>query len=126
MNRGLHDRDAFANDSRERTRDLVRKFQSLVENPETTDNTVTAVARVLSVTPTHLSRSVKAVTGRTASEVLTDQLLLRSKRKLAFTDQSVSDIAFDLGFSSPSYFSRFFSAHTGETPREFRKSVRNR
>lgn len=106
--------------------ELARKFQSLVEDPETTDHTVAAVARLLSVTPTHLSRSVKAVTGRTASEVLMDQLLLRSKRKLAFTDQSVSDIAFDLGFSSPSYFSRFFSAQTGETPRNFRKTVRNR
>ncbi|MFV0295610.1 MAG: helix-turn-helix domain-containing protein [Hyphomicrobiaceae bacterium] len=66
------------------------------------------------------------MTGRTASEVMTDQLLLRSKRKLAFTDQSVSDIAFDLGFSSPSYFSRFFSAQTSETPRDFRKTIRNR
>jgi AraC family transcriptional regulator, transcriptional activator of pobA len=126
LNRCLRDRETVPNDSKERPRNLARRFLSRLEDPETTVHSVAAVAGALSVTPTHLSRSVKAVTGRTASEILIDQLLLRSKRKLAFTDQSVSDIAFDLGFSSPSYFSRFFSAKTAESPRDFRKRLRSR
>jgi len=125
LNRGLHEK-AFQNDRTQRKRHLVREFQSLVENATNTDHTVADFARALSVTPTHLSRSVKAATGSTASEVLSDQLLLRSKRKLAFSDQPISDIAFDLGFSSPSYFSRFFSARTNEAPRDFRKRIRSR
>lgn len=126
LNRGLQAREVIPSDSRERKRQLVRRFQSIVEDPETTGHSVASIAQVLAVTPTHLSRSVKSVTGRTASEILMDQLLLRSKRKLAFTDQSVSDIASVLGFSSPSYFSRFFSAQTGEAPRDFRKKIRGR
>ncbi|SIS99312.1 AraC family transcriptional regulator [Paracoccus saliphilus] len=125
LNRGLRDNRALQDGNTQRKRYLVHEFQCLVENPATSSHSVAEFAKALSVTSTHLSRTVKAATGRTASEILSDQMLLKAKRMLAFSDQSISDIAFALGFSSPSYFSRFFSARASETPRDFRKRIRS-
>ncbi len=79
---------------------------------------------MLSVTPTHLSRVTKAVTGKTVAEIIQDRVLLEAKRKLAFTDLPVSEIAYALSFSSPSYFTRFFAARMAETPKAFRQRSR--
>jgi AraC family transcriptional activator of pobA len=81
-------------------------------------------AAMLSVTPTHLSRRVKAVSGRTAGDVIFDRIMLEAKRQLVFTDKPVAEIAYGLDFSSPSYFTRFFTRQAGETPKAFRRRKR--
>ena len=48
------------------------------------------------------------------------RLLVEAKRQLIFTGQSVSEIAYSLNFSDPSYFSRFFRKYSGQTPQQFR------
>ena len=85
---------------------------------------VNEYARKLSVTTTHLSRTIKIVTGKTAGEMISDRLLLAAKRKLVFSDLPISEIAYMLEFSSPSYFTRFFVAQAGETPKQFRGRMR--
>ncbi len=77
------------------------------------------------VTPTSLARRVKAVGGCTAGEIIQDRILLEAKRRLVFSDHPVAEIAYALDFSSPSYFSRFFTARTGETPAGFRRRARH-
>ncbi len=109
----------------DRKQSLVNRFQDLIEQRGEAELGVSDYAKMLSVTATHLSRTVKVITGRTAGDILADRTLLNAKRALAFTDMPISDIAFDLGFSSPSYFSRTFRAQVGQTPREFRNASRN-
>lgn len=103
---------------------LVERFHELLDRKLSQTRSVRDYAAMLSVTPTHLSRSVKAVCGRTAGEVIFDRIMLEAKRQLVFTDKPVAGIAYDLDFSSPSYFTRFFTGQAGETPRAFRRRQR--
>jgi AraC family transcriptional activator of pobA len=50
------------------------------------------------------------------------RILLEAKRQLRYTDVSVSEIGYALGFDDPAYFTRFFSQRTGTSPRAFRLS----
>jgi len=104
---------------------LVQRFQELLDQHMPAARSVTAYAAMMSVTPTHLSRTVKAVTRCTAGEIIQDRILLEAKRRLVFSDHPVAEIAYALDFSSPSYFSRFFTVRTGETPAGFRRRARH-
>lgn len=74
----------------------------------------------LGVSPTHLTRIVRSMTGNTPHELIAGKLVEEAKRQLVFTLGSVQEIGFRLGFADPAYFSRFFLKYTGETPRVWR------
>jgi AraC family transcriptional regulator, transcriptional activator of pobA len=77
-------------------------------------------ARELGLSPTHLTRIVRSMTGNTPHELIAGKLVEEAKRQLVFTLGSVQEIGFRLGFADPAYFSRFFVKYTGETPRVWR------
>ncbi len=81
-------------------------------------------AEELGISPTHLNRIVKAMTGRGAHELIARRLTDEAKRELVFTFGSVQEISYRLGFADPAYFSRFFLKQTGETPRAWRMAER--
>lgn len=124
MHRGFARVAATSNAAPDRRRDLVRRFEALVDRDHATNRPVNDYAAELNVTPTHLARTVKAVTGRSPGDIVHDRLILESRRQIAFTDQPIAEIAYRLNFSSPSYFSRFFAGLTGENPTEFRARIR--
>lgn len=80
-------------------------------------------ADMLAVTPNHLNKCVKAVTGQSAHDVLSEMVLLEAKVLLKQTTQSVSEIAYQIGRNELSDFTRFFKAKTGLSPGEYRKMV---
>lgn len=81
----------------------------------------------LAITPHHLNVVCKAVSGgRTASEVIRGRALLEAKRRLAFTDQPVAEVAAQLNFLDPSYFARVFRAETGMSPVAYQKHMAQR
>ena len=55
-------------------------------------------------------------------QLLNQQLVLEAKRNLLATTSQIKEIAFQLGYEDPSYFSRFFKKHTGHTPEDFRQT----
>ena len=69
-----------------------------------------------SITRKHLNRSPK--------EVIDQRLLLEIKRLLAHTDQSIKEIAFELGFEDPSNVNKFFKRMSGSTPSSFRLNLK--
>lgn len=75
----------------------------------------------LSVTAKHLSETIKKVTGKTATDFLEGLSLLEAKRLLANTQLTISAISWQLKFSNPANFSRFFVHHEDLSPREYRK-----
>ena len=99
---------------------LLRRFEALLESHYLKHWKVADYARALAVTPTHLSRVVRAATGRPASRLIDDRVLREARRNLAYTGMSVSTIAYTLGFADPAYFSRVFTRSLGLSPRAFR------
>lgn len=78
-------------------------------------------AATLGVTPTHLSRAVKAATGKTAADLLTERVLHAARSLLLETDEPAQAIARYLGFGSAAYFTRFMQQHTGKPPSKLRQ-----
>jgi AraC family transcriptional activator of pobA len=99
---------------------LAGRFQKLVGTHFLTTRTVAGYAALLAVSPNHLNKVVKEVTGKTASESISEMLVQEAKSLLRYTDNSVAEIAYTLEFSDPASFNRFFKAGTGETPLAWR------
>jgi AraC-like DNA-binding protein len=83
---------------------------------------VRTVAAVAHTSPAHFSRSYRAVFGETPHRYLQRRRVERSMFMLRETDRSVTDICFDVGFSSLGTFSRTFREIVGETPSGYRTS----
>jgi len=103
-------------------RRLVMRFTALLEKEFRSGRGIADYAAALEVTPTHLTRCCKQTCGRPASALLHDRLLFEARRMLSETDQPVGQIARDLGFTSPAYFTRAFLHQTGKTPSAFRRA----
>lgn len=86
-----------------------------------TYQSVAAHADLLTISPNHLNKCVKASTGKSANELLEDMILLESKVLLKQTDLSISQIAYKVGKQTPTNFSRFFKIKMGVTPSEYRQ-----
>ena len=79
-------------------------------------------AAELGVTPTHLSRVCRDCYGRSASALLRDRQMLEARRLIAYTQTGIGEIAYRLGFADAAYFTRVFTAETGQSPRAFRRA----
>ncbi|HEV2478451.1 MAG TPA: helix-turn-helix domain-containing protein [Puia sp.] len=87
--------------------------------------TVGALASQLNLSPRYLSDLLKQETGKTAIELIHIYLINEAKDRLIADDQSVSEIAYDLGFENLPYFSRLFKKETGLSPNQFKKRQLN-
>ncbi len=99
---------------------LSAQFFSLVAERYASGETMASYAAALDVTPTHLTRAVKAATGKTAADILTERVVHAARDLLLTTQHSAQDIARHLGFGSAAYFTRYIQQHTGQTPSKLR------
>lgn len=120
LHRGLMRATAEPDSGPDRRQHLLNRFHGLLDQHLQTTRSVADYAAMLSVTPPHLSRAITSVCGRTAGEIIHDRVMLAAKRELVFTDKSVTQIVYDLQFSTPSYFTHVFVQQEGETPRSVR------
>lgn len=100
---------------------LVRRFTALVEVRYRQHWPVARYAAELGTTPQTLTRACRRVTGKSPGDIALDRLLREAMRALTFTAAGVAQVADDLGFTDPAYFSRFFKARAGVEPSRFRR-----
>lgn len=102
---------------------LVQRFKALIEQNYTAHWTVNQYAKALSISPTHLSRLTRSANGISALRMIEARLMREARRNLAYTNLSISTIAYALGFSDPAYFSRVFTRDAGVSPKVFRSQI---
>ncbi len=109
--------------------DLVKKVESELRNYiENEDKRIAGMPSVkdlaekVNLSPSYLSDLLRRETGLNAQDHIHYFLIEQAKSFLLQTNQSVSEIAYSLGFEYPQYFSRLFKQKTGKTPLEFRSS----
>jgi AraC family transcriptional activator of pobA len=103
------------------TEQVFRRFVHLVQNTHPISNLkVNHYAELLNVSPQNLNAIARKASGKTAGELISEQVTLEAKRYLLHTDKTVSEIAFALNFTDPSHFVKYFKKLSGETPQTFR------
>jgi TolB-like protein/Flp pilus assembly protein TadD len=84
---------------------------------------VTDLASELGLSRSQALRRIKASTGKSVNQLIRDIRLEKATRLLADKNLTASEIAYQVGFSSPSYFNKCFLDKYGITPGEFKKGV---
>lgn len=101
------------------------EFNALIEKNYKTHHNVEFYAKAMGVATKSLTAKVNRNIGKNVREIIQDRCILESKRLLAYSDLSVSEIALELGFDDPNYFTRFFKLKTKTNPGKFRQKVRH-
>ena len=101
---------------------LFQRFLNLLEQQPVRHRTVDSYAAELFVTPKYLSSVCKKQSGKTASDWITQQVLVDIRYQLKHTDLSIKQICVQMGFPNPSFFGKFVKRHFGMTPVELRNS----
>src|SRR5690606_28704622 len=84
--------------------------------------TVKTIADQLNISPNYLGTLLKIHTQQTTQQHIQNKLIDFAKERLSTTTNSVSEIAYELGFEHPQSFSKLFKLKTRQTPKEFRHS----
>lgn len=114
-----------------RNSQIVKSFKHLLElefkkvmEKEQNDGKLQAqhLAERLNLHPNYLNSVIKSKTGRTVNDWIAERTLSVAKSLLINSPYSSKEIAYQLGFSEPTHFSRFFKKHTHLSPNTFRKS----
>lgn len=101
--------------------ELIRDFIKLAISQPRASRTVSSIATELGVTPGYLTEHVSRHAGTTPGSFMRHVLAREAQRYLVGTFLSVSEISSKLGFSTPSYFSRFFLREAGHSPSSYRE-----
>jgi AraC family transcriptional activator of pobA len=101
---------------------LVARFRELVEVRYREESRVAAYADALGVTAKRLRLACLRASGAAPLRIIQDRLLVEAKRLMLYSNMTVAETAYYLGFDDPAYFTRFFSKRCGVSPRQFRKT----
>ncbi len=100
--------------------DLVREFNFLVEMHFREKHQVAEYASLLNRSPKTLSNVFKQLADRSPLQFIQERRMLEARRILYYTDRSVSEVGYELGFTDVQAFSRFFKKQGGVSPSDFR------
>ena len=103
---------------------FVTKLREVIrDNMGDSDFSVERIGEEIGLSRVQLYRKVKALTGQTPVELLRKARLERGRRLIEKTEKSVSEIAYEVGFTSPSYFNKCFKDEFGISPGAMREKA---
>ncbi len=105
----------------DRAAEITLQFRQLVYQHYRESRDVSFYASELAVSENYLNRCVKRRTEKSAKEYINEVTIYQSQVLLQNPTREITDVAYDLNFSDPSYFARLFKRVTGQTPREYRQ-----
>ena len=95
------------------------EFKLMVETHLTEQPSINTIAEKLALTTNSLYRLVKEYSGTSPKDFFTNRLMIEAQRKLRYSNISVKELAYELGFNDPDYFSRLFKKSTGKSVSDF-------
>lgn len=103
----------------------VYEFLMLLESNYQQVRNTDFYAGKIGISSKRLNQILKEKLDKTGMQIIHDRIILEAKRKIIHSENTIKEIAYDLGFSDRPYFSRFFKKQTQQTPEEFQKQARN-
>ncbi|MEM6265599.1 MAG: helix-turn-helix domain-containing protein [Bacteroidota bacterium] len=100
--------------------DTIRQFNVLVDLHFRSKRKVKEYADMLFKSPKTLANLFAIYNQKTPQQIIQERVVLEAKRLMLFTDKQTQEIAYDLGFEDPAYFSRYFKKIAGLTPSIFK------
>lgn len=107
----------------DRKHELMFRFRKLLGENITKERRPGFYAGQLNISTVYLNEIAIAVTGRSTSEYIKNEIILLAKRELFYTSDSIKEISLRLGFSDNAYFSRLFTETAGVSPNVFRRNL---
>lgn len=105
-----------------RNEDYFRVFIQLVKDNYREHRKINYYADRMCLTPKYLSTLIRKFSGKGPAEWIDMCVMLEAKNLLRYSDMSIQEIAFELGFPTQSFFGRYFKSHSGMSPKEFRQT----
>jgi len=103
---------------------LFKDFSLLVELNYKTLHSVTEYANRLGLSPKSLTKHFQKIGSQTPSDFIKNRIILEAKRQLIYSSDPVKQIAFNLGYNDPAYFTRFFTKSTSKSPLLFKSDYK--
>ena len=107
---------------RNRREEYFAKFITLLSNNFKRERTVGFYAEQMCVTPKYLSLLIKEFSGKSAAEWIDNYVITEAKTLLRYSTMSIQEVAYELSFSSQSFFGKYFKHLTGMSPSEYKLS----
>lgn len=104
--------------------DLVRQYHILVEKHFREKHQVADYADMLFKSPKTLSNLFKKSGDKSPLEIINERIILEAKRLLFYSDKTAEEIGYEVGFSEPAHFSKFFKNKVGSPPASFKKQFK--
>lgn len=98
----------------------VNRFKIILQRDYKISKKVSHYASELNITPRKLTEMTEYVLGKTAKHIIIEKLIHESKKMLNYSNFTISQIAYELGFSDEGNFTNFFKKHTQKNPSEMR------
>lgn len=100
---------------------LFHRFTEMIEEHYQKQWHLPRYTMEMAISESRLNQTCQRIANRSPKKLIHDRVIQESKRLLIFSNHSSNEICYQLGFSDPAYFSRFFKKHTGMTTQQFRK-----
>ncbi len=106
-----------------KSKNLFLQLTQVLNKEKQILNNVAYYANLLHTSPQNLNAACQRHADKSASEVLSGYIISEAKRLLFYTNKTVAEVAFQLGFADQSNFSKYFKRAVGLTPQNYREST---
>lgn len=102
---------------------IMHQLRELIEQNYCRLHSTKDYAELLNISPNALTKLTRKTLQKTPTKIIVDRIIIEAKRELFLTKKTVDQIAANLGYEDPFYFSRFFKKHVSVSPTHYRKTV---
>lgn len=105
-----------------RNQEIVKELVRIVVMNYHTERNVGFYADKMHLSPQHLSTTIKKITGKTLTDIISSFIINDAKAKLKSTEMTIQEIAYSLNFPDISFFGKYFKRYTGMSPKQYRNT----